>query len=57
MEKIFTEENKFYQIDFSKALWATDEINDLYHKAKVELSDVDFVAETDKEFPLTLIKE
>lgn len=44
---IFTEENKVYQIDCRKALWATDKLNEIYHDAKVQLSDVDFIIETD----------
>lgn len=47
MCKIFEEENHVYKIDFSKAVWATDQLNLLFHNANTELSDVDFVAETD----------
>lgn len=44
---IFEEENHIYKIDFSNAIWATDQLNKLFHNAKTELSDVDFIAETD----------
>lgn len=48
MSKVFVEENGLYQIDFSRALWATDRLNTIFHDAKTELSDVDFIAETDE---------
>jgi hypothetical protein len=45
---IHKEENTIYQIDFTAAIWSTDEIHNLFHRACVAiLSDVDFVAETD----------
>lgn len=48
MAQIFTDENHSCQIDFSKALWATDQLNTIFHQAKLSiLGDVDFVAETD----------
>lgn len=43
---VFTEENGVYQIDCSAAMWATDQMNSLYHSAGTFLSDVDFVIET-----------
>ena len=54
MEKIFTDENTkttspSLQIDFSKALWATDALYEIFHDAGVPLNDVDFIAETDEE--------
>ncbi|WP_159881806.1 hypothetical protein [Paenibacillus puerhi] len=50
MEKrIFKEENNLYQFDFSNAVWATDELNQMYRKISSILSDVDFIAETDQE--------
>lgn len=54
MEKIFTDENTettppSLQIDFSKSLWATNELNAIFHNAGVPLNDVDFIAETDEE--------
>ena len=33
MDKIFTEENGYYSIDWSNAVWATDEINAKSHVA------------------------
>lgn len=46
MEKQFlTEENGFYQIDCTKALWATDEIHQDYHDAGLHINDVDFLIE------------
>ena len=44
---IFEEENHIYRINFSKAIWATDKLNKIFDAAKTELSDVDFIAETD----------
>ncbi|MFI3212899.1 MAG: hypothetical protein R3Y24_06110 [Eubacteriales bacterium] len=49
MERVFVEENNTYKIDFTSALWATDKLNELFHNAKVPLSDVDFIAETQDE--------
>lgn len=46
MSGIFKEENNIYQIDLSLTEWSTDEIHDVFHRSKVELSDVDFVGET-----------
>lgn len=46
MEKIFEDENHNYQIDLSQAVWASDRLNSIYHESKIELSDVDFIAET-----------
>lgn len=49
MQKIFTDENQSCQIDFSAAIWATDQLNAMFHAAKLSiLNDVDFVAETDE---------
>lgn len=55
MNRIFTEENGLYQIDCSKAVWATDELNYQYHAANCMLSDVDWVVET-KDYILSSIK-
>ena len=44
--KCFIEENAIYQIDVSASIWATDELNNIFHSAKTELSDVDWVIET-----------
>lgn len=46
MRKIFEEENHIYKIDFTNSIWATDELNTIFHNGKTELSDVDFIAET-----------
>ncbi|OON98457.1 MAG: hypothetical protein ATN35_04815 [Epulopiscium sp. Nele67-Bin004] len=46
---IFVEENNEYQIDVTQAIWATDSLNKIFHLAKTQLSDVDFIVETDKE--------
>ncbi len=54
MEKVFKDESNettppSLQIDFSEALWATDKLNSIFHKARIPLNDVDFIAETDEE--------
>lgn len=54
MERIFTDESNettppSLQIDFSKALWATDKLNSIFHNAGIPLNDVDFIVETDEE--------
>lgn len=49
MDKIFIEENNYYQIDLTDSIWATDKLNQIFTDAKVQLSDVDFVAETENE--------
>ena len=48
MRKIFAEENGVYQIDCSKAIWATDQIHEIYHNAGVQLKDSDFLVEDKK---------
>ena len=35
MNKVFVEENGVYQIDCTKALWATDAVHEIYHNNKV----------------------
>ena len=45
MNKRFVEENGVYQIDCSKSIWATDEMNETYHNAGVQLKDSDFLIE------------
>lgn len=48
MPQIFSDENNSCRIDFSQADWATDQLHDIFHAAKVSLlHDVDFVAETE----------
>lgn len=47
---LFVDENNQFQFDFSKAMWASNELNDKYtRKIHSLLSDVDFIVETDKE--------
>lgn len=45
MERIFTEENNVYQIDCTRAKWATNQLHHEYHASGVHLSDVDFLIE------------
>lgn len=47
---IFEEEHHFYQIDCNKAVWATDELNDLYkHNVACLLTDADWIIETEND--------
>ena len=48
MEKIFIDENGEYGLDYSKAIWATELLHQIYHDAKVLLNDADFVLEAEK---------
>ena len=49
MSNILTEENGIYGIDCSKAVWATDEVHERYHEAKIHvLKDADFIIETEE---------
>lgn len=48
MEKVFIDENGEYGLDCSQAIWATDRMHQIYHDAKVQLSDADFVIEDEK---------
>ena len=43
MKKIFTDENEEYVLDCSQAIWASDQLHQIYHDAKVQLSDADFM--------------
>lgn len=45
MDKIFMDENGDYGLDYSKAIWASDQMHQVYHSAKVQLSDADFILE------------
>lgn len=45
MDKIFIDENEAYGLDYSRAIWASDKMNQIYHEAKVQLADADFVIE------------
>ena len=57
MPQIFRDENNSCQIDFSKAVWATDQLHDIFHSAKVaSLHDVDFIAETEDKLLLVEYK-
>ncbi len=57
MDKVFVDENHSCEIDFSAADWATDQLNHIFHKAKLSiLHDVDFVAETETEILLVEYK-
>lgn len=48
MNQVFIDENQAYQFDFSAALYASDQLNKIYHQCKLSiLSDVDFIVETD----------
>lgn len=48
MTRIYREENQNCQFDFSKAVWASDELHEIYHKNGIGiLSDADFIAETE----------
>ena len=49
MSGIYVDENKKYQIDLSAADWSTERLHDLYKTIGNELSDVDWIAETDSE--------
>lgn len=50
---VFQEENNFYQFDFTSAVWATNELHDIFQNNKAYiLSDVDFIAETENEIIL-----
>ena len=45
-DKIFLDEHKMFQIDFSNAIWATDKLREIFKVVHNNiLSDVDFVAE------------
>lgn len=43
MEKFFVEENGEYGLDCSKAVWATDQLHEIYQN--LPLSDADFIIE------------
>lgn len=45
MNKVFVEENCVYQIDCTKAIWATDAVHEIYRANKVGLKDIDFIIE------------
>lgn len=45
----FVDENNQFQFDFSRAVWASDQLNNKYRLIHSVLSDVDFIVETDQE--------
>ena len=55
MKKIFTDENEEYGLDCSQAIWASDQLHQIYHDAKVQLSDADFMIEN-SEKPIYFIQ-
>lgn len=56
MDKVFIEENGIFQIDCTKALWATNEVHDVFKDTGNWLADVDFVIETDEKLLLVEYK-
>ncbi len=48
MKNIFTDENGDYGLEYTNALWASDQMHKDYHNAKVPLSDADFLIEDEK---------
>lgn len=56
MVTTFTDENGQYCIDYSHALWATDDINQQYHLAHCFLSDVDWIIEIEEKILLVEYK-
>ena len=48
MSRIFKEENEIYCIDCTKAVWATDKLNSIYHEAKIHLKMWDFIIESEE---------
>jgi hypothetical protein len=49
LASFFTDENRSCELDITKAVWATDQLNTFFHQAKTILSDVDFIIETQTE--------
>ena len=47
MSGIYVDENRKYQIDLSSATWHTDRLHELFKTIGNELSDVDWIAETE----------
>ena len=49
LERTFKDENESCSFSFQSAIWATDQLNDIFHNAKLSiLKDVDFVVETEE---------
>ena len=49
MSGVYFDENRKYKIDLSSAIWSTSRLHDLYKVIGNELSDVDWIAETEDE--------
>ena len=46
----YREENGQFEFDFTNAIWSMNNLNEIFHKSGISiLSDVDFIAETEKE--------
>lgn len=57
MSQVFYDEHHLYEIDFSSATWATDQLHDIFHSAGLTiLHDVDWVVETNDELLLVEYK-
>ena len=56
MDKVFVEENGIFQIDCTNALWATNEVNNIFKETGNWLADVDFVIETEEKLLLVEYK-
>ena len=52
MSGIYYDEHQKYQIDLSSSIWSTDKLQDKYRTIGGELSDVDWIAETEQEILL-----
>lgn len=53
---LLKEENGVYAIDVTNATWATDQVHELYHKAGVQLNDVDFLIESKDDSKLIAVE-
>lgn len=45
MKTLLIDENGEYSLDCTQAVWASDKMHEDYHRAKVQLSDADFLLE------------
>lgn len=48
MNHILKDENGDYGLEYTNAVWASDQMHEDYHNAKVPLSDADFLIEDEK---------
>ena len=48
MKNVLIDENGDYGIECSNAIWASDQMHQDYHNAKVQLSDADFLLEDEE---------